>query len=99
MPNPNSIYIMRVALGIIGGIIAGFVIAPELDQGASVGIAFGIAIALFGISIGISRSMSKGLPQELRKKAGYDGIVPFIFMNIVFMVIVYTALHQDAILK
>lgn len=43
--------------------------------------------------------MSKGLPREVRKKAGYDGIVPFIFMNIVFMVIIYTALHQSLIPK
>lgn len=99
MASPDKIYYMRVALGIVGGTIAGFVIAPELDQGASVGIALGIAIALFGISIGVARSMSRGLSKELRKKAGYDGLVPFIFMNIVFMVLVYTALHQPLILR
>lgn len=90
---------MRIMLGVIGGVIAGIVIAPEYDQGTSVGIAIGIAVALFGVSIAVSRTMSKGLPPDLRKKAGYDGIVPFIFMNIVFMVIVYTALHQNTILK
>lgn len=99
MATPEKIYFMRVALGVIGGIIAGFAIAPEFDHGTSVAVALAIAVALFGVSIGVSRNMSKGLPKELRKKAGYDGLVPFIFMNIVFMILVYTALHQPPILR
>jgi len=96
---PQKIYFMRVALGVIGGIIAGFAIAPEFDQGTSVAVAIAIAVTLFGVSIVVSRNMSKELPKELRKKAGYDGLVPFIFMNIVFMILVYTALHQPPILR
>lgn len=90
---------MRIALGVIAGAISGFIIAPEFDQGTSVGIAFGVAATFFGISLGISRSITKNMPKEVKKKAGYDGVVPFIFMNFVFMIIVYTALHQAAILK
>ncbi|MEW5839455.1 hypothetical protein [Nitrososphaera sp.] len=97
--SPDKIYYMRIALGVIGGIIAGLVIAPEFDQGTSVGIAFAIAAVLFGISVAVAKKMARGLPREVQKKAGYDGIVPFIFMNIVFMVIVYTALHQGTVLK
>lgn len=99
MAKIDRVYYMRVGLGAIAGIIAGFLIAPEFDNGTSVGIAFGMAVLFFGISLGISRGMTRGLSKERRKKAGYDGIVPFIFMNIVFMIIVYTALHQDSILK
>lgn len=99
MASPDKIYYMRIALGVIGGIIAGLVIAPEYDQETSVGIAFGIAAVLFGVSIAVARSMARGLPREFKKKAGYDGIVPFIFMNLVFMIIVYTALHQGSVLK
>ena len=99
MATPQKIYFMRVVLGVIGGIIAGFAIAPEFDQGTSVAVAIVIAVALFGVSIVVSRNMSKELPKELRKKAGYDGLVPFIFMNIVFMILVYTALHQPPILR
>lgn len=99
MASPEKIYYMRIALGVVGGILAGLVIAPEYDQGTSVGIAFGIAAVLFGVSIAAARSMARGLPKEFKKKAGYDGIVPFIFMNIVFMIIVYTALHQGSVLK
>lgn len=99
MATPEKIYYMRIALGVVGGIIAGLVIAPEYDQWTSVGIAFAIAAVLFGISIAVARNMARGLPKELKKKAGYDGIVPFIFMNLVFMIIVYTALHQGSVPK
>lgn len=99
MLSPDKIYIVRIMLGVIGGIISGLVIAPGFGQEVSVAIALAVAVALFVVSIVVSRTMSKGLPREVRKKAGYDGIVPFIFMNIVFMVIIYTALHQSLIPK
>jgi hypothetical protein len=101
MPNValDRVYYMRIVLGIIAGTIAGFAIAPGTDQGTAVGMALGIAIAFFLISVVIGRIFAKGQPKEVQKKAGYDGIVPFIFMNILAMVIVYTALHQGSILK
>ncbi|AIC16561.1 hypothetical protein [Nitrososphaera viennensis] len=95
----EKVYYMRIVLGIIAGTIAGFVIAPGTDQGTAVGMALGIAVAFFVISIAIGRTFARGQPKEVQKKAGYDGIVPFIFMNILAMVIVYTALHQGSILK
>lgn len=95
----DKIYYMRTALGIIAGIIAGIIIAPEFDQWSSVGVAFGIAAIFFIASVVVGRGMAKSLPQELRKKANYDGIIPFIFMNIVFIIIAYTALHQGSIPK
>jgi hypothetical protein len=95
----EKVYYMRIVLGIIAGTIAGFAIAPGTEQGTAVGMALGIAIAFFLISIVIGRTLAKGQPKEVQKKAGYDGIVPFIFMNLLSMVIVYTALHQSTILK
>jgi hypothetical protein len=95
----DKVYYMRIALGVIAGAISGFVIAPEFDQGASVGIAFGVAALFFGVSLGVSRSITKNMPKEVKKKSVYDGFVPFIFMNFVFMILVYTAIHQAAILK
>ncbi|MEO9364059.1 MAG: hypothetical protein ABI348_09180 [Nitrososphaera sp.] len=95
----EKVYYMRILLGVIGGAIAGFAIAPGTDQSTAVGMALGIAIAFFLISLVISRTLAKGFPKEVQKKAGYDGIVPFIFMNILAMVIVYTALHQSTLLK
>lgn len=90
---------MRIVLGAIAGVISGFIIAPEFDQGTSVSIALAVAIVFFGISIGISRNMTRNQPKDVKKKAGYDGVVPFIFMNLVFMILVYSALHQGTILK
>lgn len=90
---------MRIALGVMAGVLSGFIIAPEFDQSTSVGIAFGVAIAFYGVSVFLGRDFTRNMPKEVKKKAGYDGIVPFIFMNFVFMILVYTALHQADILK
>jgi uncharacterized membrane protein len=95
----EKVYYMRLVLGIIAGVIAGVAIAPGTDQGTAIGLALGIAVAFFVISVIIGRSLAKGQPKEVQKKAGYDGLVPFIFMNLLAMIIVYTALHQSAILK
>lgn len=99
MTSLDKVYYTRIVLGIIAGVLSGFIIAPEFDQGTSVGIAFGIAIAFYGVSIFIGRDFTRNMPKEAKKKAGYDGIVPFIFMNFVFMILVYTAIHQADILK
>jgi hypothetical protein len=95
----DKVYYTRIALGVIAGAISGFIIAPEFDHETSVGIALGVAATFFGISLGISRSITKNMPKEVKKKSSYDGFVPFIFMNFVFMILVYTAIHQASILK
>jgi uncharacterized membrane protein len=95
----EKVYYMRLLLGIIAGVIAGLAISPGTDQGTAIGLALGIAVAFFVISVIIGRSLAKGEPKEVQKKAGYDGLVPFIFMNLLAMIIVYTALHQSTILK
>lgn len=95
----EKVYYLRIVLGVIAGAIAGFAIAPGTDQSMAIGMALGIAVAFFVISVVIGRTLAKDQPKELQKKAGYDGLVPFIFMNMLAMVIVYTALHQSTILK
>jgi hypothetical protein len=49
---------------------------------------------MFIVTVGIGRRMAPNVPKELRRKVSTDGIVPFIFVQIVVMVILYTALHQ-----
>ena len=94
----DRVYYMRIALGVIAGTISGFLIAPEFDHGMSVGTAFGIAALFYAVSVFIGRDLTRNMPKDVKKKVGYDGIVPFIFMNLVFMIIVYTALHQEILL-
>ena len=82
----------------VHGIIAALVIPLDHDQGTSVGIALLIAIVMYIISYAVGKKMAKGVPQDKRRKIATEGIVPFIFMTIVFMVLVYTGLHQSILL-
>ena len=87
--------------GVAAGIVAGFLIPFEpsgLNQYMSVGIAFGIAIVTYIISVMVGRSVGRDVPKEKRRKIATEGIVPFMFLLLVFMIIVYTALHQSSIL-
>jgi membrane protein insertase Oxa1/YidC/SpoIIIJ len=94
----ERVYYTRAVHGIIAGIIAGLVIPLDHDQGTSVGIALLLAIVMYIISYAVGKKMAGGVPQDKRRKIATEGIVPFIFMTIVFMVLVYTGLHQSVLL-
>ncbi|HZC88873.1 MAG TPA: hypothetical protein VE199_04570 [Nitrososphaera sp.] len=95
----ERVYYTRAVLGVIAGIIAGFVIPVEHDQAMSIGIALLLAIVFYVISVGVGKSIAKNVPKDKRKKVATEGIVPFIFMTIVFMIMIYTALHQSILIK
>ena len=99
----ERVYYMRAIIGVIAGVTAGFVIpfnpGGVLDQSMAVGIAFGIAIVTYIISVGIGRNIAKNVPKEKRRKIATEGIIPFIFLLLTFMIIVYTALHQSIVLS
>lgn len=95
----ERVYYTRAVLGVIAGIIAGFVIPVKHDQAMSIGIALLLAIVFYVISVGVGKSIAKNVPKDKRKKVATEGIVPFIFMTIVFMIMVYTALHQSILIK
>ena len=90
---------MRAIAGIVAGIIAGSVIQVEYDQETSVGIAVFIAIAAYFVSFEISKRIANNVPKEKRRKVYLDGIIPFMFLLIVFMILVYTAMHQSILIK
>ena len=94
----ERVYYTRAVHGIIAGIIAGLVIPIEHDQLTAVGIALLIAIVMYIISFAVGKKMAKSVPHDKRRKIATEGIVPFIFMTIVFMVLVYTGLHQSILL-
>lgn len=85
---------MRAILGLIAGIITGLAIAPGTDQNTAGGIVILIGIVFYIISYGVAKSIAKKIPQATRRKLVTNGIFPFIFMLLMFMIIVYTGLHQ-----
>ena len=95
----ERVYYMRAIAGIIAGIVAGAVIQVEYDQNTSVGIAILIAVVFYFVSFGVGKRMAKNVPKEKRRKVATDGIIPFIFLLLTFMIIVYTAIHQSILIK
>ncbi len=94
---------MRALVGVAAGIVAGYVMpfnpaSIPIDQFTAVIISIGIAVAFYIVSLVISRSIAKSVPREKRRKVATEGIVPFIFLLLVFMIIMYTALHQSVVL-
>jgi len=86
---------MRAILGVIAGIITGFAIAPGTGQGLAVGTAILIGIILYITSYQIARRMASNTPKQQRRKLATNGIFPFIFMLLMFMIVVYTGLHEN----
>lgn len=99
----ERVYYMRALLGVVAGAIAGFLVpfdpSGQLNQGMSVGIAIAMAFVFYFISLGVGRSIAKNVPKDKRRKVATEGIVPFIFLLLTFMIIVYTALHQSLVLS
>ena len=95
----ERVYYMRALVGVAAGVVAGFVIPIEFDQVASVSTTVIIAIVFYIISIGIGRGIAKGMPKDKRRKVATEGIVPFIFLLLTFMIIVFTALHQSIVIR
>ena len=94
----ERIYYTRAVHGIIAGIIAGVVIPIDHDQSTAVGIALLLAVVMYFISLAVGKRIANNVPREKRRKIATEGIIPFIFMTIVFMVLVYTGLHQSVLL-
>ena len=90
---------MRALVGVAAGIVAGVVIPVEFDQYTSVSTAILVGMVFYLASLGIGRRIAKNVPRDKRKKVATEGIMPFIFLLLVFMIIVYTALHQSSIVS
>lgn len=103
MDSFERVYYVRAILGVIAGVIAGFVIpfdpSGQLNQTMSVGTAIAIAIVFYFVSLGVGKSIAKNVPKEKRRKVATEGIVPFMFLLLTFMILVYTALHQSILIK
>lgn len=93
----EKVYYMRAMAGAAAGVIVGFAIPVGFDQNTSISMVVGIAIVSYIISVAIGKSIAKNVPNDKRKKVAMDGVIPFIFLLLVFMILVYTALHQSIV--
>ena len=85
---------MRAILGLIAGIITGFIITPHTDQSSAVGTIVLIAIIFYIISYTLAKRIAKNIPKTEKRKLATNGIFPFIFLLMMFMIVVYTGLYQ-----
>jgi hypothetical protein len=93
----ERLYYMRALVGVAAGIVAGIVIPGDFDQYTSIGTAILVGMVFYFASLAIGRRIAKNVPRDKRKKVATEGIMPFIFLLLTFMIIVYTALHQSFI--
>ena len=93
----ERLYYMRALAGMTAGIVAGIVIPVEFDQYTSIAAAVLVGMVFYFVSLGIGRRIAKNVPKDKRKKIATEGIIPFIFLLLTFMIMVYTALHQSSI--
>jgi hypothetical protein len=90
----DRVFYMRAILGLIAGIITGFVISPGSDQTSAGGTTILIGVVFYIISYALAKGITKNASQTIQKKLATNGIFPFIFLLLMFMMIVYTGLHQ-----
>jgi Kef-type K+ transport system membrane component KefB len=91
----DKVYYARALLGVIVGVTAGSVIIPGTDQGMVLSIIILIAFVFYLLSYGISRRIGRTILKSHKRKLATDGIFPFIFLLLMFMILVYTMLHQE----
>ncbi len=91
----DKIYYIRAILGIIAGIIIAFSISPDTNQGTIIGIIFITSVLFYIISYWISKKIITNVPKTEKRKFITNGIFPFIFLLIMFMILAYTGLHQN----
>lgn len=91
----ERVFYMRAILGLIAGIITGFSIAPGTSQGLAIGTAVLIGLIFYIVSYQLAKRIAKDSPKNNRRKLATNGIFPFIFMLIMFMIAIYTGLHEN----
>jgi protein-S-isoprenylcysteine O-methyltransferase Ste14 len=86
---------MRAILGILAGVIIAFSISPSSNQGTILGIIIIMGLLFYIISYWISKKIIPNVPKTEKRKFVTNGIFPFIFLLVLFMIVSYTGLHQN----
>ena len=91
----DKIYYLRAIFGIFAGITIAFIVSPNTDQGTVAGIVFILALLFYIISYWLSKKIMPNVPKAEKRKFATNGIFPFIFLLLMFMILAYTGLHQN----
>jgi len=83
---------MRAIVGAIAGIIVAVILNPS-NHSMGYGAAFSIGIIFYIISYIIAKKMTYKIKSEDKRKLATNGIMPYIFMLLMFMIITYTGLN------
>jgi protein-S-isoprenylcysteine O-methyltransferase Ste14 len=86
---------MRAILGIIAGVSIALSISPGTGQGTILGIIIIMSLFFYIISYWISKKILPNVPKTEKRKFVTNGIFPFIFLLLMFMIVAYTGLHQN----
>ena len=85
---------MRAICGLIAGIITGFMITPHTEQSSAIGTIVLIAIIFYLISYTLAKRIAQNIPKTEKRKLATNCIFPYIFLLMMFIIIIYTGLHQ-----
>ena len=83
---------MRAIVGAIAGIIVAIILNPS-NHSVGYGVVFSIGIIFYIISYIIAKKMTYNIKSEDKRKLATNGIMPYIFMLLMFMIITYTGLN------
>ena len=92
----EKVYYMRAIMGIIAGARIGVSISPSTGQGSVIAIIIVVGIVFYIISHWISNKIIPNNPKSERGPLARNGIFPFIFLLLMFMIIAYTGVHQSS---
>ena len=95
MEPKDKIYYLRAVFGILAGITIAFIVSPNTDQGTVAGIVFMMALLFYILSYWLSKKIMPNVPKAEKRKFVTNGIFPFIFLLLMFMILAYTGLHQN----
>jgi hypothetical protein len=94
----DKIYYMRTIVAAIAGSLLGIILKPRADQANTIGITILIAIIFYIISYFIAKKMAKDIQKDkLRKTTVTNGIFAYMFMLLMSMILVFTAVNQSTI--
>ena len=95
METLDRVFYVRAFAGLIAGVIVCMTIGPGTNQSTAVGVALVISIIFYIISYAAAKRISGNIPKKERRKVATNGIFPFIFLLLMFMIVTYTILHQN----
>jgi uncharacterized membrane protein YfcA len=88
----DKLYYVRAFLGALCGVILGFILNPD-NSSAAIGAIFMVGLVFYIISYVSAKKIVTKIKKEERRKLATNGIFPFIFLLLMFMIIVYTGLY------